>query len=302
MLGTARDLEADNDGGDGWQVVHYIEGKAIPEWKTDFNDLEADGVWEKSAVRLFLKAAREDDISVFRQLVKESSVNPNLRDKKGWTALLRAAKCNSLTVADWLCRAKADTNTMNLEKSTPLMKAAKFLHLRMVQLLLHHHANVNMESKGGGNALMFACQQNRSPSLQVVTAIVDGKAEVNHKKSDVNYTALMLAARHGNADALTILVNHHAGLDHADVQGETALAKALKYGNVECAGILTRAGAKPVNVTLPKKKLNPDGDSGRDSARMKRERSSDRRRSSSTGRSGTPKSRGSSTERTPKTS
>lgn len=261
------------------KVVVQLEGTILPDWQTDYEEVEAKNVFDKSAHRLMQRSAREDDLSSLRHLIKESRVNPNLRDKKGWTALLRAAKCNSNEVVMWLCRAKADVDTVNQTKNSPLMKAASKGHSDVVSTLVREKADVNLTNQGGASALMQAVQTSEENGA--VKILLEAKADVNYKKGDVYYTALMLAARHGNTPAVSLLVHAMAHLENKDAQGETALAKALKYDNQETAGILKRAGAAPAKVTVVKKLSG----SGKDSARMRGRSREKGARSSSASRS-----------------
>lgn len=261
MLGTALDDHGADKKDEKGKEVFFCEGKPLPDWRTSYDVLEAKGVWEKSVMRLFQRAARENDVNKFRQLIKESNVNPNLRDKKGWTAILRAAKCGQVDVVDWLITAKADINTVNNEGSSALMKAAKYFHLGVVNSLVQNSAHTNMANEGGASALMLAAQTDKDNG--VVKALLEHKANIHYSKPDVNYTALMMAARYGNSAAVSEMVMAGAHLEDKDVQGETALSKALKYENKETAAILSGAGAEPVTVTVVKRPSHLEKDSAR---------------------------------------
>jgi len=300
MLWSGNDDEANQKKHDlEARTVHYIEGMPLPDWETEYEQLEAFDIYEKSAMRLFQKAAREDNVEVLRQLVKSSRVNPNLRDSKGWTALLRASKCNSIEAVDWLCRAKADVNSANKTLNTPLMKATKSRHVGVVSVLVFHKADAERKNQGGASALMQACQHTEETGL--VSMLLEAKAEINYKKPDVHYTALMLAARHANNDAVNELLLHSADMEMKDVQGETALAKAVKYKNDEVAENLRRQGAKPVTVTVvgrlngsAHRRSRSVGDSARMSSQEGRGRSKSREKGGRSGSQARSTSRGQS--------
>lgn len=277
MLWTARD-EGDHARDEDAKLVYYIEGEPLPDWETKPEKLIANGIWEKSTVRLYQKAAKEDNVHILRTLIKDSHVNPNLRDRKGWTALQRAAKCNSLGAAEWLCNAKADLEARNNSKATALHKAAKQGHTHMVDTLLHHGASANASNSGGANPLMFAVQKEGNNTVKL---LIEGKSDVNFRKPDVGYTAMMLACRHGNLNAVNELLHHGADLEMKDVQGETALAKALKYERKDIGDYLLEHGSKPVPTPTVFKKVETLERGGKDSARMGREGKSSRGRSKS---------------------
>lgn len=58
-------------------------------------------------------------------------------------------------------------------------------------------------------------------------------------------TPLLWAAWNGRLDCVQLLINHGAGLDHIDLENESALGKACKAGHGECAKVLLEAGASP---------------------------------------------------------
>eukprot|EP00931_Biecheleriopsis_adriatica_P103494 TRINITY_DN7831_c0_g1_i2.p1 TRINITY_DN7831_c0_g1~~TRINITY_DN7831_c0_g1_i2.p1 ORF type:complete len:270 (+),score=78.70 TRINITY_DN7831_c0_g1_i2:68-877(+) len=214
------------------------------EWQKTFANLEKkyEGDSRRAAVvDLLIRAAKEDDVDIVVSLVGDSRINPNSRNAKGWTALLRASKSNSLEVLKYLIKQKADLDTATKEGNGPLHKAAKHARVEVAHLLLKAQANPNAENKGKATPLMIAAMHKES--AQVVPALLEHGAVVNLQK-DVGYTALMLAARFGNCNAVSALLLASADMEVEDKQGETALQKAWKHYKMQAADLLIQNGAK----------------------------------------------------------
>lgn len=245
MLGSCGGRDADKVAEDG-KEIHRFEGVVIPEWNKSYSRLEATSNSEKGVVQLFMKAARFDDDVILRSLILESHVNPNFRDRKGWTCLSRASKCGSLKAVRFLCDAKADLNSQTKENNTPVMKATKQGHLEVVKTLVAHGADVNVKNNGMAVPLMMAVmkapKRDAAEALQFVEVLLKGKANVNEQK-DTGYTALMIAARSGQDRICHTLIEAMAKLDLQDKAGETALQKAKKYNKQAAAMVIQTAGA-----------------------------------------------------------
>mmetsp|Transcript_72578 Transcript_72578/g.125980 ORF Transcript_72578/g.125980 Transcript_72578/m.125980 type:complete len:276 (+) Transcript_72578:98-925(+) len=245
MLGSGVGMDADKVDEEG-REVYKLEGVVIPEWNTSYDSLNADSPAEKGVVQLFMKAAKFDDEALLKSLVLESHVNPNLRDRKGWTSLVRAAKCGSVKAVRFLCDAKADLNSQTKEKNSAVMKATKQGHLEIVQTLVAHQADVNIKNSGLATPLMMAVmksQKRTETGMEFINILLRGKANVNEQK-DTGYTSLMIAARAGQEQICHTLIEAMARLDQKDKAEETALQKAQKYNKQAAVKVIQTAGAQ----------------------------------------------------------
>eukprot|EP00930_Biecheleria_cincta_P010155 TRINITY_DN112128_c0_g1_i1.p1 TRINITY_DN112128_c0_g1~~TRINITY_DN112128_c0_g1_i1.p1 ORF type:complete len:263 (+),score=61.88 TRINITY_DN112128_c0_g1_i1:84-872(+) len=217
-----------------------MQGDAIPDWRKTFKALEPKDARQASVIDMLITAAKKNDLQMVKCLVAESKINPNSRNEKGWTALLRAAKCDSREVIQFLVRVRADVDTRTKEGNTPMHKAAKQGHAEVIQMLLQAHANPDVKNKGDASPLMLAAMHKNN--VACVQALIDSKANVNMQK-DVGYSALMLAARFGNSAAVAQLLMVQADMELQDSQGETALQKAWKHRKDQAAQLLIQNGA-----------------------------------------------------------
>ena len=103
----------------------------------------------------------------------------------------------------------------------------------------------NVTSRYDGTALIAAAHLGH---VEAVRILIDAKAPLNHV-NNLGWTALMEAIVLGNGDAkhtatVKALVEAGADVNIADRQGITPLQHARRRGYVEMARILENAGAR----------------------------------------------------------
>lgn len=232
-------------------------GRPVDKWKKT-GQLKARSSQEEVVINLLHEAAKTGNLEVMRSLVLEAGVNPNSRDEKGWTALLRATKCNEVQVVDFLVAEKADPDAQTRQGNTALHKAAKRSRVDVARALVRGGAKLDTQNKGKATPLMLACMSKGSDPI--VSLLVQMKCNLDLQK-DVGYTALMVAARCGNGHALSELLQAKARVDMRDRSGESALDKAAKSQKDEAVQMLQMAGAVAHKRHNPKEKRNHTGTS-----------------------------------------
>jgi len=218
-------------------------GKKKRGWETTGDSVKASDDKERKIVELLHDACRKGHIDVVTSLVQDSRLNPNMQDKKGWTPLLRAAKCNQLEVMSFLVHILADVNCVTRQGNTPLHKAAKNNFLDAAHMLIEAEANINAPNEGGATPLMLTVM--RKHGEEMCKLLLDSDADVNAKK-DVGYSALMIAARYNHLREASVLLRAGAEIEAQDKQGETALAKAMKHQKIEMVELLKQHGATEI--------------------------------------------------------
>ena len=139
-----------------------------------------------------------------------AAAGPDAPSPDGTTALHRAVGAGDVVKAESLIRAGADVNAVNRYGVTPLSLAAADGNARLVGALLTSGA----------------------VPRKADAALHDGR------------TLLMLAARTGNVDALTLLLAKGADLNAAETRtGTTALMWAALENRADAVRVLTKAGA-----------------------------------------------------------
>jgi len=121
-----------------------------------------------------------------------------------------------------------------------VMAATLFGDVRLLDVMLTHHADPNAKGPGGTTALMWAA----TDSAKARTLLEHGAA-VN-AKSDTERTALLVAAAYpGTVGVLRLLLERGADLRAKDRSGATALSLALRSADIAVVRFLVDRGLDP---------------------------------------------------------
>ena len=82
----------------------------------------------------------------------------------------------------------------------------------------------------------------RNGQDDLISSLLDLGANVNHEDRG-GRTALLFAAAHGSADVVSLLIEHGADINHEDKYGETALLEAARSGSADVVSLLLEHGA-----------------------------------------------------------
>lgn len=167
-------------------------------------------------VESMMKSAELDDGRTITTLLLRG-VDPNARNARGMTALHVSVREDSGKALDsLLADPRTDVNAANADGETALMLAAIKGRLDWVQLLVKKGAQINRE---GWTPLHYACS---GPDHGVVAWLIGQGAELD-ARSPNGTTPLMMAARYGAMDTADVLLK--AGAD-ARLRNEQNLAAA----------------------------------------------------------------------------
>jgi ankyrin repeat protein len=125
----------------------------------------------------------------------------NARSEEGDTPLMYAAVYATSDCMKLLLDARADPNARDKRDGTALMRSVK--DLKKVQLLLGRGAEVDARSKRGLTALMVAA--NRSGASDVVKLLLRHKADPR-TPDEAGVTPMMYATDFGDLDTVKVLV------------------------------------------------------------------------------------------------
>ena len=169
-------------------------------------------------VFLLVRAAKTGELDVVNDLLNRS-VDLNAPDYDGCTALGGAAfKGHTDVVKALLVRGATP------DESGALLQASVCGSLEIVELLLAHHADPNIDDRFGKTALYCAAQRG---FLDIANVLLDNGANPN-KADHYGYTALNQAALYGHADIVKVLLAR--GAQHAkarDVLWHAAVSRSL---------------------------------------------------------------------------
>ena len=207
-------------------------------------------------------AAYKDDPAKVEQLIR-AGADVNAANDLGVTALWAASLNGNQAMVRHLLDRGANPNAALLSGETPLMAAARAGKREVVRELLARKATLDAGATRGQTALMWAVAQKHA---DIVALLLAAGADV-HARTDTweqmmavpphglpEYdrmiphgadTALMFAARVGDAVSARLLVDAGANVDDRDAWGVSATALAAFAGHGEIARYLLEKGADP---------------------------------------------------------
>jgi ankyrin repeat protein len=182
-------------------------------------------------VGTFVDRAKDNDAPVVALFLR-AGMNPNAKDRNGYSALMWVASEGNLALAKTLVEKGADVNSA-------LPFAARRGKTDMVNFLLSRKPN----RQAINEALPAAAGQGHTAILQT---LINSGGNVN---GEYGGTALMMAAYSGSLDVVQLLLSHGANVNAVNSDGETALHYAARAGQqpVEIFRALLQQGAD-VNV------------------------------------------------------
>jgi len=188
------------------------------------------------AARQALIAGDEPALLAWLEAGGQVNAMPSQRDL---TLLMNAAHLGQERVVELLLQHGAEIDMESSKGVTALMLATACGHARVVELLLQRGAQVDMQNSSGNTALKSAAQEGHE---RVVEMLLRHSAEVNLQDSD-GATALMGAAQHGHERVVDLLIRHGAEVNLQRSEGWTALMFAAHEGCPAVVRRLLRAGA-----------------------------------------------------------
>ncbi len=164
-----------------------------------------------------IDAAKAGDRDAIRQLLDESTdVNAAMPD--GTTALHWAALHDDVELASRLLQSGAKPDAANDYAVTPLYLACPNRSAAMIKALLQAGADANIELLSGESVLMNCA---RTGATEAIMLLIDAGADVDHAEPENGQTALMWAAAVGHADIVDRLVRSGADI-HARTRAGVA--------------------------------------------------------------------------------
>ena len=196
--------------------------------------------------QLFFQSCKDGSLATVQQLLTHSDLRAHLdslTDDGGNTALIVASENGHKGIVKLLleCGVNVDKRTPN--GWTALMKASERgdSNLEVIDLLLRHGAQADLQNNEGDSALIVATQ-NRQTVL-VIKLVRDHRANVDLKNKK-GWTALMKASQVGCVEMVELLLNHGAQVDQQNSNGETTLMIASQNGHIKIVKLLLKFRAK----------------------------------------------------------
>jgi ankyrin repeat protein len=202
-------------------------------------------------------AVRYDEAMLVERLLK-AGAKPNVANRYGVTPISLACESGSAAVVDQLLKAGVSPNATGPLGETALHTCAHTGNVDAAKALLARGAKVDAgDNWRGQTPLMWAAAQGHAAMVRV---LVEAGADVNARSTVVTwerqrtaeprdkwlppggFTALLLAARAGCVDCVTVLAKSGSNINEIDPESHSALVLALMNGEFDVAGALIDAG------------------------------------------------------------
>ena len=226
-------------------------------------------------------AAEGGYLAVTSLLLKQPSVDPNLKDFTGQTALFKAAKNGHHEIVElFLQQRSIESDAVSEHGFSPLLQTIFGRHQKVVKLLLeredvnpnlpdttYHQTPLWLASTAGDEILAMFLQRKdieingqscrgETPLYQAIQRkrlsaakmLLEFKADPN-VCTDEGRTALSWAAAEGSQESIEYLLNQPSiELDIPDKSGQTPLLRAADAGHTKCIRMLLDRGANAKHV------------------------------------------------------
>jgi ankyrin repeat protein len=159
-------------------------------------------------------------------------------------AMIIASSTGNLSALKRLFHKGMDIDHHDFTGNTPLLYAARYARIPLVEFLLQHGADVNAYTHWGTTALIEAV---RKGSPTVVRELLDAGADVD-QLNNRHESALFDAVKYRRLWAVNMLLNRNAQVDIRDDRGYTPLMYAVEEGQARIVAVLKQQIARGFDV------------------------------------------------------
>lgn len=166
----------------------------------------------------------------------------NITTLSGHTPLMHVVQNGLIKSTEFLLANNVAVNMQSKRGETALMFAAE-KNVNLVELLYRNGANIELVDKAGKNALMYAVRFSHMP---IITYLCDRGMEVDLKDND-NNTALLLACfslAPTSLEVIKYLMSKGANINTQNKQGMSSLKFAAYWGKTNLIMFLLGNGAR----------------------------------------------------------
>ncbi|XP_073408869.1 fibronectin type 3 and ankyrin repeat domains protein 1 isoform X4 [Dendrobates tinctorius] len=181
-----------------------------------------------------------DEVTVLK-ILQTGNVKADIPDKLGFSPLMIAAQKGYFRIVQSLIDHGADINLENGSGKNSVMLACFAGHLDIVEYLREQGASWESRDKGGCTAMHWAVDGG---SLKLIEWMIGDGCEVDVKDSCSHWTPLMrVSAVTGSADVARLLIAAGANINVKDKDGKTPLMVATLNNHERLVRLLIEKGA-----------------------------------------------------------
>ena len=200
------------------------------------------------------KAIATRDMDTLKRIVASGKDISGPITERGMTPLSHALTWNQ--GLKYLLKHGADVNYVGSEfKTTPLMYAAMWEHLKATQILIEAGADVNVKSENDFTALWSGCSNDTKTREKIAFMLLDAGADVHGGKTR---PVISIAAGSSTPKVLQRLIDEGADVNAQNDLEVCPIYMALVENKKKNLQILLDAGADPFVVVKRSKILSLD--------------------------------------------
>jgi len=213
-----------------YKIPEYIEKIIVYGYVYENNNRGIERIKEglKNGIELIDAIERQNN-KLALDILKRENININRVNEYGYTALIRACRCNKMeTVAlKLLEREDININETNKYGDTALIRACwNNMESVALKLLEREEININQVNDMGETALMYACYKK----MEGVALKLLEREEININKVNKNGETALILACYNNMEnvALKLLERKEININQKNYYRKTALDYAIE--------------------------------------------------------------------------
>ena len=153
-----------------------------------------------------------------------------------------AAKNGDIETINKLLNDGFEVDIMDKDEYTALFYAWRYGHRKIVELLLHHGANIEYKSSSHKQQLFYNVVEYGR--MEMVKLILEKDVDINGKKPFSRWTVLGVASENRRIDIIKLLLENGVDIENKDRYKRTVLNRASRRGYIEVVKVLLDSGAK----------------------------------------------------------
>ncbi|CAO3571376.1 unnamed protein product [Mortierella alpina] len=208
--------------------------------------LDPNKIRDREGKTMLMVAGTENKHRVLRYLLALPSIQVDMQDEEGETALYQAAAAGSTECVQLLLHAGASATLGNEESITPLIIASYNGFVSICRLLIAMgHADVNQQDNTLKSALLLASYAGH---VDVMAELIEHGASLN-TLDQYGWSSLMLAAYAGKLEACKLLLAHGANPHIRTANGKNARSLSWDAGHKSIASYISKFLARDINMS-----------------------------------------------------
>jgi cytohesin len=240
LINNGADVNAKNKS--GISIIGAVAEKGCLECFKILHEKGAKIHDNENSRNVFQIAAECGHVEILKYLLEQKLFSITDKSASGWTALHSASRYGHTNAVKFILKNGAQINELTDDNSTSLHLAIRHKEVETAIFLISKGANLNIRENNDKTILHLAAAKRGGAA--VINELLSRGVDVD----SLDYrsmTPLMVAARERNIEAIESLGKHHARVNLRNRMGETALIRAVIYGNADTVKAILKFNPDP---------------------------------------------------------